>query len=76
MSIEKVIRDATFKLRKTAVSIAEKVSDLVPKIGPPIGPRRDLIRFVKAAQKDVNKQFTKVLRQLAGRDAKLKRLIK
>lgn len=76
MSAQDAIRKATYKLRKAHVSIAEKVSDLIPKMGPPVGPRRDLIKFIKAAQKDVNKQLTRLQRRVAGSDAALKRLIK
>lgn len=76
MSVESTIRNAAYKLQKTSVSIAEKVSDLVPKLGPGVGPRRDLIRLVGRLQKAVNREFDALRRRIAGSNAALKKLIR
>lgn len=74
---QKILATYSHKLQKAYVSVAEKVSDLVPKIGPggPVGPRRDFIRLLTRLKKNMDQRITTVQLKVAGRDPKLRALI-
>ena len=77
MNTQKILAKYGYKLRKAYVSVAEKVSDLVPKIGPggPVGPRRDFIRLLTRLKKNMDQRITTLQLKVAGRDPKLRALI-
>jgi hypothetical protein len=76
MGFEETIRNAAFRLQKETVSIAEKVSDLLPKLGPGVGPRRDLIRLLARIQKQADRRINLLKRKVAGNHPTLRAMLK
>ena len=75
MSIKSVLHKYEKSLQKAYVSAAEKVSDIVPKIGPGPLPRRDLIRLLERFKKNLVRQIISAQLKIAGRDPKLRALV-
>ena len=77
MDAKKILEKYGYKLQKAYVSAAEKISDLVPKIGPggPVLPRRDFIRLLTRLKKNMEQRITTLQLKVAGRDPKLRALV-
>ena len=76
MSAEQTLHKLMYSLRKAITSKAEKVSDLVPKIGGGIGPRRKLFNAALKVRQQTDKQFRVVLKQIAGNDPVMRKRIR
>ena len=74
---KKIFDDYGRKAQKAYVSVYEKISDLVPKIGPGVGPvpKRDFIRLLTRLKKTMERRITTLQLKVAGRDPKLRALI-